>query len=471
MGDFLSNQSSFSSSLSPENFTLPADMRFNEAHRVQIIGYSVLMSISAIENLTVLLLLAMRRPMSRMNMLLVSLTVSDLLVTFLTMPLEIAWAYTVQWLAPDSVCKIMMVGRIFGLYSSSFNLVAISIDRFCVIMYPFTNITSAEKRVRGLLLTVWLLSAACSLPQAVVFRKQYHPYFATFGQCATFNSFPSEELEMAYNVFVTLMLFVIPLILFCIFYGRLWWVIRRRHILTTGHGYVSAPATISKSADHANVHEHAKNNESRPTLTLSGSQRSRHSNWHHRDSQECPGIAQLALQTVDFNLGASMRYSKGPNIYMRAQSKSFKMAVTLVIVYLVCWVPYYLVSCWFWFDKESLKTIDPRVQSGLFIFAVSQSCLNPIVTGVFCLRLDKKIASLYCCRKSLGSWRRKPTADFRMRPNSITKPRRATPATAAAFSLQNNRSVRTNGTDKHNNYHYQKPPKAATCVQQPPHYL
>lgn len=63
------------------------------------------------------------------------------------------------------------------------------------------------------------------------------------------------------------------------------------------------------------------------------------------DSQECPGIAQLALQTVDFNLGASMRYSKGPNIYMRAQSKSFKMAVTLVIVYLVCWVPYYLVRC------------------------------------------------------------------------------------------------------------------------------
>jgi 7 transmembrane receptor (rhodopsin family) len=113
---------------------LPPDMRFNEGHRIKIIGYSVLMSISAVENILVLVLLCLRRPMSRMNRLLISLTVSDLLVTFLTMPLEIAWAYTVQWLADESVCKLMMVGRIFGLYSSSFNLVAISIDRFCVIM-------------------------------------------------------------------------------------------------------------------------------------------------------------------------------------------------------------------------------------------------------------------------------------------------------------------------------------------------
>ena len=45
----------------------------------------------------------------------------------------------------------------------------------------------------------------------------------------------------------------------------------------------------------------------------------------------------------DFHIGQSMRYSKAPNIYMRAKSKSFKMAATLVIVFLVCWVPYYLV--------------------------------------------------------------------------------------------------------------------------------
>ena len=143
---------------------------------------------------------------------------------------------------------------------------------------------------------------------------------------------------------------------------------------------------------------------------------------------------------------------------------------SVIFVYLVDCYHHNLIgvlySCWFWFDKESLKTIDPRVQSGLFIFAVSQSCLNPIVTGVFCLRLDKKLASLYCCRKSLGIYR-KPTADFRLRPSSATQPRRATPATTAAFSLQNNRSLR--GTHKHNNYHYQKPPKATVCV--PPYHL
>lgn len=54
---------------------------------------------------------------------------SSFQVTFLLMPLEIGWAYTVQWLAGDIACRFMMFFRTFGLYLSSFVLVCISVDR------------------------------------------------------------------------------------------------------------------------------------------------------------------------------------------------------------------------------------------------------------------------------------------------------------------------------------------------------
>ena len=50
-------------------------------------------------------------------------------VTFLMMPLEIAWAATVMWLAGDALCRILSFFRIFGLFLSSNILICISIDR------------------------------------------------------------------------------------------------------------------------------------------------------------------------------------------------------------------------------------------------------------------------------------------------------------------------------------------------------
>lgn len=140
-GSNLAQKAELACKMTTENVSLNASFgnqtlheQFGQLRHLSIMGYAILMSVSGVENITILFLLSVRRPMSRITLLLISLTVSDLLVTFLTMPLEIAWAYTVQWLAEDWVCKVMMVGRIFGLYSSSFNLVAISIDRFCIIL-------------------------------------------------------------------------------------------------------------------------------------------------------------------------------------------------------------------------------------------------------------------------------------------------------------------------------------------------
>ncbi|XP_049827018.1 adipokinetic hormone/corazonin-related peptide receptor variant I-like isoform X4 [Schistocerca gregaria] len=70
----------------------------------------------------------------------------------------------------------------------------------------------------------------------------------------------------------------------------------------------------------------------------------------------------------------------------RARIRTLKMTIIIVVVFFICWTPYYIMCLWWWFDKDSAMKIDFRLQKGLFIFASTNSCMNPIVYGVFNIR-------------------------------------------------------------------------------------
>ena len=57
------------------------------------------------------------------------LTVADSIVSFVTMPLEAGWRYTMQWQADDLSCRVLMVVRALGYYLSSAMLVMLALDR------------------------------------------------------------------------------------------------------------------------------------------------------------------------------------------------------------------------------------------------------------------------------------------------------------------------------------------------------
>ncbi|XP_017789640.1 PREDICTED: gonadotropin-releasing hormone II receptor [Habropoda laboriosa] len=70
----------------------------------------------------------------------------------------------------------------------------------------------------------------------------------------------------------------------------------------------------------------------------------------------------------------------------RAKIRTLKMTVIIVAVFFICWTPYYVMSLWYWIDKDSAKNVDQRIQKGLFLFACTNSCMNPIVYGAFNIR-------------------------------------------------------------------------------------
>ncbi|XP_003690609.1 gonadotropin-releasing hormone II receptor [Apis florea] len=77
----------------------------------------------------------------------------------------------------------------------------------------------------------------------------------------------------------------------------------------------------------------------------------------------------------------------------RAKIRTLKMTVIIIAVFFICWTPYYVMSLWYWIDRNSAYKIDQRIQKGLFLFACTNSCMNPIVYGAFNIRDRNKTST------------------------------------------------------------------------------
>lgn len=144
---------------------LPMDLVFTDENMVSIVAYTCMFIVAACGNLTVFITLFRNRNIkSRVNQFIFHLSIADLIVTFIMLPLEIIWNITVAWRAGDPACRVLMFFRILGLYLSSFILVTISLDRYFAIVHPL-SLNDADKRGRIMLILAWCFSIVASIPQ------------------------------------------------------------------------------------------------------------------------------------------------------------------------------------------------------------------------------------------------------------------------------------------------------------------
>ncbi|CAL1289481.1 unnamed protein product, partial [Larinioides sclopetarius] len=268
------------------------------------------------------------------------LTIADLIVTFVMMPLEICWRITVEWIAGDAFCRIMLFFRAFGPYLSSMVLVCISIDRFTAIVYPL-KVNVAQKRVRYMLRCAWATSFLCSLPQSFIFHVESHPVQTDFEQCVSFHSFNTEYEKVIYNLFCIFVLYCGPLIVIVYCYCRVLWVIWKRSKLTTN----STDDNQSETSSHC-----------------------------------------------IFRLSDTRHLEK-------TRSRTLKMTFLIVISFFFCWTPYVVIDLWYLFDAKSAEKLDTRIQSSMFMFAVFNSCINPLVYGSYIFNFKASLKNLCHCQR------------------------------------------------------------------------
>lgn len=140
-------------------------LTFSHESRVEAIVYILLFFLAAAGNVPVLIsLIRNRRRKSRIQNMILHLAIADLIVTFIMIPLEVIWRITVEWIAGDIACRVMLFLRAFGPYLSSMVLVCISLDRYSAIVHPL-RVNDAQRRAKIMLYFAWAISFACSVPQ------------------------------------------------------------------------------------------------------------------------------------------------------------------------------------------------------------------------------------------------------------------------------------------------------------------
>uniref|UniRef100_A0A182IY19 G-protein coupled receptors family 1 profile domain-containing protein n=1 Tax=Anopheles atroparvus TaxID=41427 RepID=A0A182IY19_ANOAO len=99
----------------------------------------------------------------------------------------------------------------------------------------------------------------------------------------------------------------------------------------------------------------------------------------------------------------------------RARQRTLRLTITIVVVFVWCWTPYVVMTLWYMFDRESASKVDVAVQDGLFLMAVSNSCMNPLVYGSYAMK-----CRLPCRRRSTPPGAQTPNAAQRRSTDAVS---------------------------------------------------
>ncbi|XP_060599056.1 RYamide receptor-like [Ruditapes philippinarum] len=170
---------------SEQNSTQASNEAFQISEYVQvliIVMYSIITIIAVGGNgIVCYLVYAYKRMHTVPNYFIVNLAVSDIIMAVFCIPFTfIANLILNYWPFGETMCPIVLYIQVVAVFLSSYTLVAMSIDRYIVIVHPFKpRIT--QKQTALTILGIWVMSFTIPLPTFLKSRVIYHSN--TSGQC------------------------------------------------------------------------------------------------------------------------------------------------------------------------------------------------------------------------------------------------------------------------------------------------
>ncbi|XP_067639631.1 cholecystokinin receptor type A-like [Eurosta solidaginis] len=176
--------------------------------------YSVILLIGIIGNLLVISTLVQNRRMRTItNLFLFNLAISDLLLGVLCMPVTLVGTLLRHFIFGQFFCKLIQFSQATSVAVSSWTLVAISCERYYAICHPLRSRTwqtlNHAYRIIGF---IWFGSVLCMLPIAI-FSQLMPTSRQGLRKCR--EQWPADSLvyERSYNIFLDLVLLVLPLLI------------------------------------------------------------------------------------------------------------------------------------------------------------------------------------------------------------------------------------------------------------------
>uniref|UniRef100_A0A8R1E154 G_PROTEIN_RECEP_F1_2 domain-containing protein n=1 Tax=Caenorhabditis japonica TaxID=281687 RepID=A0A8R1E154_CAEJA len=376
-------------------------------------------------NLAAYTQLSERPTSTRLDLLKRSLNYSDLLVLFIYVPSRACWLLTYDWRGGDSLCKIVKMLHTFAFQSSSNVIVCIAVDRLLSVLSPsHRSPDKALKRTKMMLIVAWIVAFVISCPQLFIWKAYLALPDYNWSQCLQIWEIArlanesvwdknygkvqvnSEfDAEFWYSILHIGLVFWVPCIIIVLSY-----------IIVISWVWInSRPSTIRQASNSFSFHTGCETvdtvltraSEWNPLKTFS-----RHATIKEAEKMMSKADAEplnntfseLVLVTPrivvsdETEVPLTQRPSISPSeasAVMRNgvhtsssynanlnRSRALRVSFLLVVAYIVCWLPYNLISLIQFLDPEFFASYLKHVHfcQQLIIF---NSVVNPYLYGFF----------------------------------------------------------------------------------------
>ncbi|KAM5289829.1 vasopressin V2 receptor [Glossophaga mutica] len=325
----------------------PADTRNQLLAQAEVALLSVVFVAVVLSNSLVLGALARRGRHGRwapMHVFIGHLCLADLAVALFQVLPQLAWDVTDRFQGPDALCRTIKYLQMVGMYASSYMILAMTLDRHRAICRPML----AHRHGGGAhwnrpVLVAWAFSLLFSLPQLFIFAQREVEAGSEAGSAVfdCWGHFVKPWGLRAYVTWIALMVFIAPAL-----------------------GIAVCQVLIFR--------------EIHVSLVLGPAERA----GRRRGGSRTGGPGERAPVSA-------------------AVAKTVRMTLVIVIVYVLCWAPFFLVQLWAAWDPDAPLEGPPFVL--LMLLGSLNSCTNPWIYASFSSSVSSELRSLLCC-----AWRRSP---------------------------------------------------------------
>ncbi|XP_051896846.1 alpha-2C adrenergic receptor-like [Pristis pectinata] len=379
-------------------FSLPYSPR-STAGIATVISFIIVFTVIG-NVLVVIAVLTSRSLQAPQNLFLVSLAAADILVATLVMPFSLANELMGYWYFKRVWCEIYLALDVLFCTSSIVHLCAISLDRYWSVTQAIQyNSKRTPRRIRCVILTVWLIAAVISFPPLLSMNKN-------LGQ----EEIPVCRLneEKWYILSSCIGSFFAPCVIMILVYVRIYQVAKQRTRQSPGsrkaevvNATSSKKATEQTTAPAPNGQEKGAELKGKDKEDSSSSEPEECSNTKPQRRTE----PQEPRAGDDWNSQSQEHFVKRqnpltPNALRKKatqnREKRFTFVLSVVIgVFVLCWFPFFF-SYSLTAICPATCSIPPIIFKFFFWIGYCNSSLNPVIYTIFNQDFRRAFRKILC---------------------------------------------------------------------------
>ncbi|XP_054166077.1 allatostatin-A receptor-like [Oppia nitens] len=335
-----------------------------------IVTHGITFLIGIIGNILVIITWSLRgRLRSPTAVFLVSLAVADMLLLLVFVPLETLEYFVISWDTGGNVCKMSSYVEMLSGMATVLNLVAVSIERFLVIVYPIkARSWCTMSSTRKGLVCVWSLALLLATPVLLTKTVYSMTYYNNTTQLTAYYCWDADDdLAFYVAVYQLLVMFVLPALFMIVCY-----------FLVMQELWISNKSINTMTHSDSFKHSTSRANQRTECLLCWPSLR------HHK-------------QNIEETTSASAMHSNAVDI-TRGRKQVIKMLVLIVMLFMLCWGPRLVINVLIKLGLQSFSHSAYTARIACYLLSFIHSALNPFVYGLMSSNFRQMIC--HSCKKS-----------------------------------------------------------------------